>query len=306
MTPEITADRVLTPAALAPNSIGESPVWLPEKSALYWVDISEKRVHAMFADHSTHRWDLPEMVGAIAHMGGDTWLLALASGLYKAELVPGKPAVPTLLAAIEHPQASMRLNDGRCDRQGRFWVSSMHTDMARAAQVGSVYRFGAAGGASPTLANVLPASLIVGNGLAFSAQSTTAYLSDSHMNVQMVWAFDFDAESGTLSNRREFINFKPLAGRPDGAAIDVDDCYWICANDGGAVYRFTPEGRLDRVVRVPAKKPAMCAFGGPRMETLYITSIRPQGVDLADQPDAGCVFAADVQTQGLVEPGLAG
>ena len=92
-----------------------------------------------------------------------------------------------------------------------------------------------------------------------------------------------------------------LPGRPDGAAVDQDGCYWICGNDAGLVHRFTPEGRLDRSLEVPVKKPAMCAFGGPKLDTLFVTSIRPGG-DLSDQPLAGGVFALRPGTQGIPEP----
>jgi sugar lactone lactonase YvrE len=91
-------------------------------------------------------------------------------------------------------------------------------------------------------------------------------------------------------------------GRPDGAAVDADGCYWICANDAGLVHRFTPDGRLDRSLAVPVKKPAMCAFGGAGLDTLFVTSIRPGGVDLSDQPLAGGLFALRPGVCGLPEP----
>ena len=132
----------------------------------------------------------------------------------------------------------------------------------------------------------LPAQIsdfIVPNGLAFSPDGKTMYVSDSHPTVQQVWAFDYDTQSGTPRNRRLFIDMNNFPGRPDGAAMDVDGCYWICGNDAGLIHRFTPDGRLDKSLAVPVKKPAMCAFGGPQLDTLYVTSIRPGG-DLSDQP----------------------
>jgi sugar lactone lactonase YvrE len=191
----------------------------------------------------------------------------------------------------------MRFNDGRCDRQGRFWAGTMCLDMAAATRAGALYRFAKG-------QRELPAQLggfIVPNGLAFSPEGTTMYVSDSHPSVQTIWAFDYDPDGGTPSNRRVFVNMHHLPGRPDGAAIDVDGGYWICGNDAGLVHRFRPDGRLDRSLAVPVKKPAMCAFGGPRLDTLYVTSIRPGG-DLSDQPLAGGVFALRPGTQGLAEP----
>ena len=115
----------------------------------------------------------------------------------------------------------------------------------------------------------------------------TMYLSDSNPSVQSVWAFDYDTETGTPSNRRLFIDMHPLPGRPDGAAIDADGCYWVCGNDAGLVHRFTPAGKLDRSLAVPVKKPTMCAFGGAGLDTLFVTSIRPEGRNRPVGPTAG-------------------
>ena len=123
--------------------------------------------------------------------------------------------------------------------------------------------------------------------------------SDSHPLVQQIWAFDYDTETGTPSNRRVFVDMHKYLGRPDGAAVDADGCYWICANDAGLIHRFTPEGRLDRSLTVPVKKPTMCAFGGSRLDTLFVTSIRD---DHSDQSLSGGVFALNPGVQGLAEP----
>ena len=133
----------------------------------------------------------------------------------------------------------------------------------------------------------------------------TLYLSDSHPSRQLIWAFDYDPDTGTPSNRRLFVDMNAHPGLPDGAAVDVDGCYWICGNDAGLIHRFTPDGRLDRSLSVPVKKPAMCAFGGRNLDTLFVTSIRPSG-DLSDQPLAGGLFALDPGVQGLPEPAFAG
>ena len=151
----------------------------------------------------------------------------------------------------------------------------------------------------------LVGGMVVPNGLAFSPDGRTMYLSDSHPTVQTVWAFDYDTATGTPSNRRVFADFNLLPGRPDGAAMDADGCYWVCGNDAGLVHRFTPQGKLDRSLAVPVKKPAMCAFGGSRLGTLFVTSIRPDGIDLSDQPLAGGVFALQPGVCGLPEPQFA-
>ena len=145
--------------------------------------------------------------------------------------------------------------------------------------------------------------MVTQNGLAWSPDGTTMYLSDSHPTRRLIWAFDFDVDSGTPTNRRVFADLHDHVGRPDGAAVDADGCYWTCANDAGALLRFTPEGKLDRKVAVPAVKPSMCAFGGRDYDTLYVTSIRPAS---GATDDDGAVFALRVGVSGLPEPEYAG
>ena len=191
------------------------------------------------------------------------------------------------------------MNDGRCDRQGRFWAGSMALDMAAGHPVGALYRLDDDANDAPLRPQL--DGFIVPNGLAFSPDGRTMYLSDSHPSVQKIWAFDYDTDSGTPSGRRLFVDMLDHPGRPDGAAVDADGCYWICGNDAGLIHRFTPDGRLDRSLAVPVKKPTMCAFGGARLDTLFVTSIRPGG-DLSDQPLAGGVFALNPGVTGLEEP----
>jgi sugar lactone lactonase YvrE len=280
------------------HGTGESPVWLAEEQALYWVDIPGKRIWRWAASSgATNSWLLPEMVGCIAHIGGNRWLAAMETGVFSVTLNADNSVNTAMLARANHASANMRFNDGRCDRQGRFLAGTMFLDMAAARQVGAVSSFDGQGGQ-----RLLLDKMIVPNGMAFSPDGRTMYLSDSHPTVQTVWAFDYDTATGTPSNKRVFVDMNPLPGRPDGAAVDADGCYWICGNDAGLVHRFTPLGKLDRSLALPVKKPAMCAFGGENLDTLFVTSIRPGGVDLSDQPLAGGVFALRPAVRGLPEP----
>jgi sugar lactone lactonase YvrE len=277
--------------------VGESPVWLAAEQALYWVDIPARRLYRWrIASGQVEHWQTSEMLGCIASCGPGVWLAAMESGLFKISPGTGPEMAAQGLASVEHPAAAMRFNDGRCDRQGRFWAGTMLLNMAAGSRLGSMYRYDIDGGLKRMLDG-----FIVPNGLAFSPDGRTMYLSDSHPDVQLVWAFDYDVETGMPSNRRVFVDMKPLPGRPDGAAIDEAGCYWICGNDAGLVHRFTPQGRLDRSLAVPVKKPAMCAFGGATMDTLFVTSIRPADIDLSDQPLAGGVFALHPGIKGLPE-----
>ncbi|MDF3194143.1 SMP-30/gluconolactonase/LRE family protein [Pseudomonas sp. 1928-m] len=284
----------------ARNATGESPVWSAAEQALYWVDIPAKRLHRWSAaDGQTQNWMAPQMLACIARSHNGGWIAGMQSGLFHVQAQADGQLISSLLCEVEHARTGMRFNDGRCDRQGRFWAGSMLLDMSAAAPVGAMYRY-SAGQAEPLSAQL--SGFIVPNGLAFSPDGRTMYLSDSHPSVQAIWAFDYDIDSGTPHNRRLFVDMHDHPGRPDGAAVDADGCYWICGNDAGQIHRFTPDGRLDRSLTVPVKKPSMCAFGGRNLDTLYVTSIRPDGIDLADQPLAGGVFALNPGVTGLEEP----
>ncbi|OEZ30979.1 SMP-30/gluconolactonase/LRE family protein [Variovorax boronicumulans] len=288
----------------ARNGTGESPVWLAAQQALYWVDIPARTLNRWHASEGHVKWQADEMIACIAPRADQPgeWIAGMESGLFALRERTDGTLAATPLAPVAHAAPGMRFNDGRCDRQGRFWAGTMLLDMAAGARVGHLYSYGAGDESAALKLD----DLIVPNGLAFSPDGRTMYLSDSHPSVQAVWAFDYDTDTGTPSNRRLFVDMNPLPGRPDGAAMDVDGCYWICGNDAGLVHRFTPDGRLDRSLAVPVKKPAMCAFGGPTLDTLFVTSIRPGGIDLSDQPLAGGVFALRPGVAGVPEPAFGG
>ena len=279
---------------------GESPVWSVQEQALYWADIPRGILHRFSPATAEHQqWGGSQMLACMAAWAGapGKWIAGLEDGVYQLQQGPGGQLVTQQLASVQHALPGMRFNDGRCDRQGRFLAGTMFMDMAAAQSVGHINQF-----ANGHLKMLELGAFLVPNGMAFSPDGRTMYLSDSHPLVQTIWAYNYDPHSGTPSNQRLFVDMKSLAGRPDGAAVDVDGCYWICGNDAGLVHRFTPDGRLDRSMAVPVKKPAMCAFGGAGLDVLYVASIRPDNVDLSDQPLAGGVFALHPGTQGMAEP----
>ncbi|MGY2044558.1 SMP-30/gluconolactonase/LRE family protein [Pseudomonas pergaminensis] len=279
----------------ARNAVGECPVWVPGENALYWVDIPNGGLQRWSAA-SGHiaAWTAPQMLACIARTTAGNWVAGMETGFFQLTPHNDGSLDTTPLASIEHPRTDMRLNDGRCDRQGRFWAGSMVLNMGLNAAEGTLYRY--ASGAAP---HAQLGGFITLNGLAFSPDGRTLYASDSHPLVQQIWAFDYDIDTGTPSNRRVFVDMHNHLGRPDGAAVDADGCYWICANDAGLIHRFTPEGRLDRSLTVPVKKPTMCAFGGSRLDTLFVTSIRD---DQSAQSLSGGVFALNPGVVGLPEP----
>jgi sugar lactone lactonase YvrE len=280
--------------------VGESPIWHAGEQALYWTDIPGRKLWRWnFFSGQADSWALPEMAGCIA-MAADGWALAMETGMFLAPPPRAGMELGALqrLATVAHARPDMRFNDGRCDRQGRFWAGTMVFDTALGAPLGKLYRLDADAARNERVEPVID-DLIVPNGLAFSPDGKTMYLSDSHESRQTVWAFDYDVDSGTPHNRRVFIDMNAHPGRPDGAAVDAEGCYWICGNDAGVVHRFTPDGRLDRSIAIPTPKPAMCAFGGPGLDTLFVTSIMIGG-----DPLSGAMFAVRPGVTGLPEPVL--
>jgi sugar lactone lactonase YvrE len=221
----------------ARNTIGESPVWLAAEQALYWVDIPACRLHRWdSATGQVSQWTAAEMIGCIAAHAGGGWICAMERGVFHLQADWEGALQGPRLATVDHALPKMGFNDGRCDRQGRFRAGTMLMDMGAAQSVGLVCALADDGTLRPVVEG-----LIVPNGMAFSPDGRTMYLSDSHPQVQRIWCYDYDTDTGMPSNRRLFVDMKPLPGRPDGAAIDEDGCYWICANDAGLVHRFTTD-----------------------------------------------------------------
>jgi sugar lactone lactonase YvrE len=264
-------------------TVGECPVWCGRTETLYWADIYGGRLNRFDPATGANRiWQFAEPIGSFALGEDGAVLAALKSGLYRYEL---ESEMLTLLASPERDLAQNRMNDGRCDPAGRFWVGTMQDPPDPARPAGTLYRLGP-GGACTAMAS----GFVVSNGLAFSPDGRTMYHSDSHPSVRTVWAWDFDSAEGRISNRRVLIDTHGMPGRPDGGCCDAEGCYWMTGNDGWEILRVTPAGKIDRRIRLPIAKPSMVAFGGRDLDVIYITSIRPEG-DLSDQPKAGGLFA---------------
>ncbi|MCV2367288.1 SMP-30/gluconolactonase/LRE family protein [Roseateles oligotrophus] len=282
-------------------ALAESPLWCAEQACFYWVDITGQRIWRH--DGSTRpaqSWQLDQAVGCIALRAGGGLVAALQDGVYALELGAAAQPQMTLLAAALHGKG-LRFNDGRCDRQGRFWVGSMHEDPAAPERLplGRLARLATPSESTGRWAPALREAMLVPNGLAFSPSGDKLYFSDSAPAVAKVWVCDYDLASGQAGEPRVFID-RLITGRPDGAAVDVEGCYWICANDGAAVLRYTPAGQLDRRIELPVAKPTMCAFGGADMATLLITSMRPAGAGV-QATLAGALFALRPGVTGLPE-----
>ncbi len=174
----------------------------------------------------------------------------------------------------------------------------MVRDMALASPSGGLYCLDSQGLRGPVLAG-----FITPNGMAFSPDGRRAYLSDSHPSVQKIWTYDLEAAGAQWTHPAAWVDMQALPGRPDGAAVDAEGCYWICGNDAGVLHRFSPAGVLLQSLPLPVSKPAMCAFGGPELRHLFVTSIQPaHAVAGYDAALDGALFVLQPGVQGLAEP----
>lgn len=299
LRPDIT--RVASPSTSIRCAVGESPIWLASEAAWYWVDITAKTIWRLDAiSGNISSWQTAEMIGCLAPCRSGGFIAGMESAVFHLDLQQDQTVLAQRVAAPAESMTGMRFNDGRCDRQGRFWSGTMLIDMSVPRAAGHLYRYSQEQGISSALIS----NLFVQNGLAWSPDGRTMYLSDSHPNSQLIWVFDYDTDSGTPHNQRVFVDMKTMDGRPDGAAIDVDGCYWICANDAGLILRFTPEGKLDKQIAVPMKKPTMCCFGGDKLDTLMVASIAAG--QATEDAWAGATVLLNPGVQGYAETAFAG
>lgn len=286
--------------------LGECPLWSASEQVLYWVDISARRIHRFDpASGSDKRWETPCEPGCIGLAAGGGLVAALRDGFYRLE--PGSGKLHKIADAPGHPYdaATMRFNDGRCDAAGRFWAGAMYEPRtAEAAGVFVLERGRVREGWGPAHA----AGVKVSNGLAFSPDGRFVHQSDTPNHV--IYRFPFDRAAGTVGAREVFARCEAnrtdpdYGGRPDGAAFDGTGNYWSAQYEGGRVLRYSPAGEVTGVVRVPARRTTMIAFGGPALKTLYITTAREGASpeELARQPFAGGLFALDLDVAGRAEP----
>jgi sugar lactone lactonase YvrE len=280
-----------------PNIVGECPRWNETDQCLYWTDIYQPAIHRYNpATEKIDIWDMPESVGSFAFREQGGMIAGTRTGFAFIDLDAG--SFDRLANPLPN-DPEMRMNDGRCDHGGRFWVGSMIESLDQ--PVGKLFRYDPDGTVTEMVSD-----LICPNGMAFSSDGKTMYRSDSRQDT--IWVSDFDIANGTFSNERIFYENDMLEGRPDGAAVDVDGYYWITYVQGWRVMRIAPDGVVDRVIGLPAQRPTMCCLGGLDMQTLYVTTATyPLPDNLKHkQPLAGALFAIDVGVKGLIEPRFKG
>ncbi|MCW6510779.1 SMP-30/gluconolactonase/LRE family protein [Lichenifustis flavocetrariae] len=281
----------------ARNKLGEVPVWDVAEQALYWVDIEGRLLQRYEpATGAVERWHFQERVCALALRETGGLVLALASGF--AFFDPPTGAIRRLAAPESHLPTN-RMNDGKCDRRGRFWAGTM--DDGLRAPSGALYRL------DPDLScHRMEGGIGISNSLAWSPDDRVFYFADSLRRT--IFAYDFDVATGRLGKRRVFTDCADQPGTPDGSTVDAEGFLWNAQWDGWRLVRYAPDGRVDRVVLLPVQKPTSCMFGGTDLRTLYVTSAvwDLEGDALAAQPHAGGLLALDVGVGGLPEPRFAG
>ena len=278
-------------------SLGECPTWSAAEQVLYWVDINAPSLNRFDpANGQNTAMPMPESIGCFAIRRSGGFVVALRGGIWLAQR---DGTLMRKVAAAPYDPSHHRFNDGRCDSQGRLLAGSMNEK--RDASTAALYRLDA----DFTLTRIL-SDMTISNGLAFSPDGRTMYHADTP--VQVVTRHDYDGATGTPSNSRVFARFTEPGDRPDGAAVDSEGCYWSAQYRGGKLKRIAPDGRLLAEYRVPAMCPTMCAFGGPDLKTLYVTSARQQrdAAELARLPFSGGIFSMRVDVAGLPEPSFAG
>jgi sugar lactone lactonase YvrE len=315
---ELQTKMTLTPALISPlwrpltteaDTLGESPFWHPHENRLYWIDIPGQRLRRMSLGNTSKpseavdNWDLPEEPGCLAPALRGGWVMALRSGVYRAKVWGGEL---TMLAPAPYDTQKLRFNDGKCDPAGLFWSGSMYEPRDQAAA--HLYALQADGSFA-----VKAGQATVANGLAWSPKGQTLYWSDTAAHCIRAW--DYEADGQRMSHPRTHVQFaakpkdwvygsdvaKAYAGRPDGAAVDVEGNYYVAMYEGHRLAKIAPDGTCMAFIQTPVQCPTMPCFGGEDLRTLIITTSAHgrSDAEMAALPASGCVFATRVETPGL-------
>ena len=281
-------------------TIAESLLWEPNQAVFYWMDVKAPALYRLDPDSlAQRRWPLPADIGAFALVAGqDAALVALRTGLFVLSLTNG---TLDLVAPPPFDPALHRFNEGACDAAGRFWVGVMFDPLPAHAghppEPATLSTWTWSGGLV-----VRPDAAELHNGMAWRPDGTLFYL--AHSQQQTVFAFPFDAASGHLGERRVFAKIPKALGLPDGPAVDEEGAYWCALHGGGRLHRYAPDGTLLREVELPVSQPTMCAFGGPDLRTLFVSSAADKlsTAQLLREPHAGGLFRLDPGVRGVARP----
>jgi sugar lactone lactonase YvrE len=293
-------DCVLSAKAI----IGEGPLWSARDQRLYWADIVGKQLHIFDpATGSNQSFTLPELVTSVSTRAQGGLILTLRSSFAFFDPKTGKLDV---LATPEPDKPGNRFNDGKCDRQGRLWAGTMG-DENWDAPVGNLYRFDGQG-AKALQATRHEENICCSNGLGWSPDSRTMYFAESFRHFR-IFAYDFDAETGSLSNRRVFATVDgSKGGFPDGLTVDAEGYVWSAQPVYGRLVRYDPKGAINRIIELPVSRGTSVMFGGKDLDVLYVTTMRGalSEAQLAEEPLAGSLLALRPGVRGVAETPFAG
>lgn len=287
------------------NYLGEGPVWDPVDQDLYWVDIKGPKIWRLHpATGETRTWTLPTDVTALALREKGGAVVALRDGFYFFDFDSGET---DLIAKVDEDLPRVRCNDGKVDRRGRFFVGG--EDEPEELAIAGLYRL------DPDLSvHKLENGIICNNGPCWSPDNKTFYHTDTFM--QEIYAYDYDIDSGAISNKRVFVSTADEPGCADGSTVDAEGYLWNAQVIGGKLMRYAPDGTIDRTIEMPVKNVTSVMFGGENLDVLYVTSMarvdHPGAKELfakedKPQPHAGGVFAVrGLGVTGLPEPRFAG
>ena len=307
--------EVVAPAG---QILGESANWCVRTQVLWWIDIRAPQVKCWnSATGAFDVWTMPELCGAVVPTTGAEVVVALRAGIC---LLDPRTGALTPLATLETGHPAHRLNEAKCDRQGRLWCGSMW-DFGKH-RTGGLYRITAdvtghstgrpendcaplGGLAEPGLGariTKVRSAVSIPNGLGFSPDGRRMAFVDTATGRIESAAYDTDA--GMPGPWNTLVEADAAPGKPDGSTVDADGCIWSARFGAGCIARFTPQGKLDRLIRLPVSQPTSCSFGGADLDTLFVTSatqrLAPEA--LAAEPLAGALLALRPGVQGLAEP----
>lgn len=279
------------------DALGEGPLWDVDEQRLYWIDSYGPAIHRVDAGgRDRETWRVPEPIGSLALRKTGGAVLALRSGFHFFDFASGEAE---RINTTQPGELRPRLNDGKVDPRGRFLAGSM--DYEERDGVGKLFRL------DPDLSlAVLDTGIVCSNGPCFSPDGRTLYFADT--SRRLIYAYDYDLDSGNVRSRRVFTSFGKLRGLPDGATVDEEGYLWSVEVYSGRLIRFDPSGVVDRIVGLPVQSATSITFGGADLDIAYVTSMaRPMGYEYHREKEAGCVFAVyGLGVRGRPEPRFAG
>lgn len=291
----------------ARSVLSEGALWSPQEEALYWIDQMRPEIHRLDVTRGVDtKFDLPlpEQLGAVLPHKSGGFVLAASDGVSFIDK-DFRSRVPYVNPIADTPRASF--NDAKCDRQGRLWAGT--TDRLETEKVGALFRIDRGNDAARVVDG-----FICSNGPSFSPDGRVMYHSRTHDRA--IYAHDIDPVTGAASEARIFARIEPEAGVPDGSTVDAEGYLWSTHWGGARITRYAPDGKVDRVITMPVESPTSCAFGGPDMTTLFVTSASIRFVDgkwvyldeagFARTPLEGAIFAIETGIRGLPEPAFRG